>query len=554
MQKQLRSRSACVARSLLVIVTFLITPLVSVAIPSTPLLAAPPAQGATSGTVIAVYETDVLPLEGDVDLQYTLTFFEDGTVELFSDISDGNSFLEYGEYEEAPDGSLTVTLLGIDGEPVEYADPLVIIFIEAEDGALEGIDFDADLFGADELIFYPVEIAETGELDDSDVDDTGEEDTEVDDVEEDLEGTDLDDAEDGDLEALTGAYVSAVLPDFNGGSDQFLTFVLHPDGTLIFTTYYLNGSVPILEVGDWSLIDGDIVLLNATGTFEEAYDEPVAVPFEWDGNTLTTSGITFYRIPSLAEMEESESPLFPAPDDELDDIVGYYESDLLPAASGPGQQYRLTLYADNSFVLESDYLDDLVTEVGSYEVDAETGDVSLTVTGTTAGDYEKDVFLDFEMDEDGSLVFLDPDQALFGEDGLILFPVDLIEDAEADEGLDSLPIDEEDGEVRVFSTTDLPAESDISKIDFYFLEDFSLIMLTTYNDGTLNYELGTWAYEDGDDFIDVSITEGESEEYDPPIDLVFIIMDDGSLIAEDLDADFFGVETLELVAEDILFQ
>jgi uncharacterized lipoprotein NlpE involved in copper resistance len=107
------------------------------------------------------------------------------------------------------------------------------------------------------------------------------------------------------------------------------------------------------------------------------------------------------------------------------DIIGYYQSDVLPAVSSPGLQIALTLYEDGTAEVESDYLNDdpPIREIGEW-VQNDDGSVTLTVIGTLEQDYAEPIELTFDLEDDGALIIPGEAGGPFGAEGLRLAPAD----------------------------------------------------------------------------------------------------------------------------------
>ena len=259
-------------------------------------------------------------------------------------------------------------------------------------------------------------------------------------------------------------------------------------------------------------------------------------------------------------------------------ITGYYESDVLESADSPGLVVGLFLYEDGSAEVTSDYMNDtdIIIEVGTW-TDNGDGTLTLTVTGTTEGDYEAPIELVFEIAEDGSLVIPGEPGGAFGEAGLTLIPTEApteeTEEAtgeatpeatgeETPEATGEAPAGESANDAlalipegaMVFQSDVLPqADGSSVQITLAAAEDGTLWMVSDYlAEGDIVTEIGTWT-EDADGNLVVSLTGqlgagGEADtEYDAPVELVFAVNDDGSLSLVDEGGALFGDGGLTLL-------
>ena len=259
-------------------------------------------------------------------------------------------------------------------------------------------------------------------------------------------------------------------------------------------------------------------------------------------------------------------------------ITGYYESDVLESADSPGLVVGLFLYEDGSAEVTSDYMNDtdIIIEVGTW-TDNGDGTLTLTVTGTTEGDYEAPIELVFEIAEDGSLVIPGEPGGAFGEAGLTLIPAEVptaaTEEAtgeatpeatgeETPEATGEAPAGESANDAlalipegaMVFQSDVLPqADGSSVQITLAAAEDGTLWMVSDYlAEGDIVTEIGTWT-EDADGNLVVSLTGqlgagGEADtEYDAPVELVFAVNDDGSLSLVDEGGALFGDGGLTLL-------
>ncbi len=227
-------------------------------------------------------------------------------------------------------------------------------------------------------------------------------------------------------------------------------------------------------------------------------------------------------------------------------VLGYYQSDVLPAADSPGLQVALILYEDGSAEVYSDYLNDEppIVEVGEW-VENDDGTLTLTVTGTTEVEYQQAISLTFEVAEDGALVVPGEAGGPFGEAGLVLNPAELpVEEAGMGEAMPTeieIPAD-----ASAYQSPILPAlETPGLQITLLLYEDGSLEMISdSLNQEDIVTEVGEWV-ENDDGTVNVTLTGQPGEEYAEPIELVFTRTEDGGLALVD-ESGLFGDEGLTL--------
>lgn len=461
---------------------------------------------------VDVYLSDLLPVATGAGRQVTLTVSVDGSVEMVTDLMNGEPpLVETGEWARSS-GVLTVTLTA--GAEGEYDEPVVYAFQEQDDGSLLLPGEEGGPFGSDGLVLLPTE--EPSEVD------------------------------------ASGVYASDVLPAA-GAPGMLILAILYGDGDAQVSSYYLNGEPPIVEVGSWAANADATITITATGTLDQDYETPTSATFEVSDAGLVAGSVTLRRLPAAGTAAEAGGA--PAP-------VARYQTEVMPAASSPGLQIALTLYDGNSAEMSSDYMNDEApfVDLGTWAEGADNT-LALTLTGNADGPYDPPVEMVFERQDDGSLVAVDYPQEIFGEAGLTLLPLSAEESGDeaagSTQGGEGEPTAEPTGEpeadsgVRigggmVFQSA-LPAASGSGReITLSLLEDGSAIMSTDYrNDQPPVTEFGDWV-RNADGSLTLTLTEGPSGAYAEPIEITFAVNADGSLTATDYDTAIFGDAGLEL--------
>ena len=461
-----------------------------------------------------VYQSEVMPAASSPGLQITLLLFDDNTAAMVSDYrTDDQVVIEVGEWAEQEDGSLLITLTGTMEE--DYAEPVALTFTPQEDDSLALVDEGGVLFGEAGLTLALIRAPTTP-------DDTAAEEPTL-------------DVEFGP----SGAYVSEVIDD-GSEAGQFLVAVLIPDGTAQISFYYQDGQLPSIEIGTWTAVDATEYALTVTGTPDEAYAQPVTVAFAYNPNgtlTLGLGGVTLYPLADItAGATETQEPV----------RIGQFQSAALPAASGPGAQFTLSLYDDFSAEFASDYQNNepAIVELGTWDVN-DADQLEITLTGRADQDYDEPVVLAFAELDDSSLELAAAPEGLFGETGLLLVPLPL-EPAEAEMSgadEDETPItDTAEGAaegaadalaaalLQAYQSEILPAASSPGlQLTLFLLEDGSASLEYDYlNDDEIVVNVGAWLSND-DGTITVTLTRGPNGDFVEPTVLTLEIGDDDNL-------------------------
>lgn len=199
----------------------------------------------------------------------------------------------------------------------------------------------------------------------------------------------------GDLNGDGIEDAAVILAENSGGSGVFiyLAAVVDRDGAPVNAATHLLGDR--VEIKSMTIDNRQIVVNMLTQGPDDPFCCPtleVTVPFGLEGDQLVE------RI----------------------DYAGTYKA-LLPAASSPGRDITLTLNADGTVQLSTDYLNDEapIVEIGTWEANAD-GTATVTLTGRPDGlVYDNPVIITFTL-EDGELTAVVYDVNLYGSEGLRL--------------------------------------------------------------------------------------------------------------------------------------
>ncbi len=277
----------------------------------------------------------------------------------------------------------------------------------------------------------------------------------------------------------TAWYQTDVMPAASSSGMQ-TSLILYDDGSVQMITDYMNGEPPIVEIGTFVDNGDDTITVSLTGQSDRDYNEADVITFAQDGDTLTateydetiygSTGLTFTEQPldevpadesatpeamtddeaaaepamsdtvvltgtegltesaapateaPATEAPATEAPAMeaaePAPFEVPSGALGVYATDVLPAASSPGMQMRLVLFADNSAQMITDYMngESPIIELGQWTGSAD-GVINLSLNGRITGLYDTPVEFVFER-TDAGLNATEYDTAVYGNSGL----------------------------------------------------------------------------------------------------------------------------------------
>lgn len=247
----------------------------------------------------------------------------------------------------------------------------------------------------------------------------------------------------------------------------------------------------------------------------------------------------FVLVALLAAM--LPAALFAAPVAQADDEPLYFVSGTIPAASSPGRQILLTVNADETAILSTDFLndEDPIVEEGTWEADDATQTLTVTLTGNQNGEYDEPTVLVFEVDDEGTLTLdTDASDGSYGSAGLTLFfsedgsqPEESADDespvttAAATDNEAVADQDEEDDATDpsgVYVSNILPAADTPGQVVFMILYPDGVIQADTYylNQEAPISETGTWTMTTDSEVL-VTITGTDEADYDQPQELEF---------------------------------
>lgn len=473
------------------------------------LLAAPPAQTAEP-TIIGFYQSEVIPTGDDSGLQISLTLYEDGSAEAVSDLlTDEPPIVEVGTWEQNDNGSVTLTLTGTKTE--NYAEPVVLVFELDDDGALSIPGVEGGAFGSEGLTLAPTEPPAPETAD---------------------EATETPAATAEPAEEQTAqpqeiqVYLSDLLPVATG-ADRQITLTVNVDGTAEMVTDLMNSEAPVVETGEWARSSG-VLTVTLTANADGDYAEPVVYAFQTqedgslflpgeEGGPFGAEGLT------LAAPEEADAA------NRAVDPTGAYASNILPAADAPGMLMLAILYPNGDAQVSSFYLngEPPIIEFGSWEVGS-----SETITVTATRSLERD------YDEPTSAVFT------VTEEGLVAGSVTLhrVRAAGETDAVEAVP-----APVAMFQTEVMPAASSPGlQISLTLYDDSSAELVSDYmNDDAPFVDVGTWA-EGDDGALILTLTGSADAPSDTPVEIVFDVQDDGTLVAAEYPQEIFGEAGLTL--------
>ena len=111
-------------------------------------------------------------------------------------------------------------------------------------------------------------------------------------------------------DTLENTYIAA-LPAASGGGERLIALHLHNDGTTRMVTDYQSDDPPVVEIGTWQDNGDGTLTVTLTGQEDKAYDEPVVITFEQDGDLLKmveydlalygSEGMTLVRADDVVE-------------------------------------------------------------------------------------------------------------------------------------------------------------------------------------------------------------------------------------------------------------
>lgn len=313
-----------------------------------------------------IWLSNVYPAADADGLITMLALYDNGNVEQFSIYLGKGVIGEIGIWEEDVDNTLSVTITGSQDE--EYTEATTTTYQVVGDTLVDG---------AFVLTLWP----------------------------------EVTPAEMANAIDPAGVYTSNVYPAADAAG-YIALLALYDTGAAEQTTTYL-GKGAITEIGTWvEEIDGAITVTMTAQLDGDEYTEPAVVLYAREGGLLMDGPFTLFK---LEEITPEMMDVMTAPG-----VAAIYESDTLPAASGPGRIITLTLFDDGTLTFDTDYLnaEPVVAEVGTWE-EAADGALTIRISGQGDEEYAEPNVITFEQDGD-RLVAVEYDASLWGSEGLIL--------------------------------------------------------------------------------------------------------------------------------------
>ncbi|MEI2693422.1 MAG: copper resistance protein NlpE N-terminal domain-containing protein [Anaerolineae bacterium] len=250
-----------------------------------------PAAAALPAQFVGVYIAS-LPAADTPGREISVELAADGYVAVISDYLSQAPIVETGTWAGNPNGTVTVTLTAQDGQ--EYFEPQTfLVGLEGDALLVTGESGQVVRFAraAGELAAAEAPAADISEAVTTTTvitDSRGQvitmvEVTQTVTVTAPIEAAPVITEEVG----LANTYL-ALLPAASGGSTRLLALSLFADGTAQWTTEFSGEDTPIVELGTWVDNDDETIAVTLTGNAERAYETPVVVTFQREGDLLKT--------------------------------------------------------------------------------------------------------------------------------------------------------------------------------------------------------------------------------------------------------------------------
>jgi uncharacterized lipoprotein NlpE involved in copper resistance len=318
------------------------------------------------GEVDSVWVSYVYPAADAAGLITVLALYANGNIEQTSLYLTKGVVTEVGEWEEDADGAIAVTVTGTPDET--YAEPNTTTYT---------LDGDTLVDGA--FVLTPWLTVTPEDM---------------------LTAADP-----------SGTYVTNVYPAADAAG-YIVVLSLYANNNVEQTTIYLTKGA-VTEIGVWEMQDDGSIAVTITGSMEEGYEQESVTVYRQSGDMLQDGAFFLFK---LSEISPAMMDAMLAPE-----VVAVFQSDTLPAASSPGRIITLTLYADNTLTMSSDYLNGEapIVQVGVWQED-DDGALTVTLTGQEDTTYDEPIVIVFELDDEGQLVAVEYDESLLGSEGLTL--------------------------------------------------------------------------------------------------------------------------------------
>lgn len=375
----------------------------------------PAALLAQSDDLVGVYESDVIDagVEGSDGLIVTISLFDDGTHETISDFQDGETpDFEQGDWWDNGDGTVTLAFITVGGEL--YDEPAEVVF-EVGDEVLTAPDLTS--YGENGL-----EVFLTGDEPVSQAEDFGVEAT-ADVVAAARAAEGEEEVVDDDVFDVEGVYISDELID-EGGTGAVMAYLTEDGNVQTVFNYFDGASAPIVRVGVWEETEDGLIAITLDqelvidGEDAEAadLDEAEEVELELVNGILVSDEFSLYPLDEISALWSAEEITVEGEDEESGEVetVSFNTS---ADAMEAGQVVVAFASIDGSVVMSVQVTDTEVDTVleGTWE---ETDDGILFSFASDGEGNEIDPPLEvlFEEAEDGSLIGVDFDTDIFGEE------------------------------------------------------------------------------------------------------------------------------------------
>jgi hypothetical protein len=221
-----------------------------------------------------------------------------------------------------------------------------------------------------------------------------------------------------------GVYGSDVYPAADAAGYTVI-LALYENGAAEQTTVYLTKGA-VTEVGEWVEEDDGSITVTLTGLMDEdPYAEPIVATYARDvqNEVLYDDYADLYMLDQI-EMDDmpADASADAGADASVDgSIVAIFESDVLPAADSPGRIVTLTLFDDDTFVLETDFMNDepVFMEYGDWEISEDETTLTIWIMGNDEEEYSEEVVMVFTEAGD-QIMAVEYDESVWGSEGLSL--------------------------------------------------------------------------------------------------------------------------------------
>lgn len=481
----------------LVLLTAIITLVTTIVGGVSPVVAAPIDQ-AEEEAALQVWVSNVYPAASGPGMIALFALYPNQNVEYITIYLSEAVFVETGVWEAGTGGEVTLTLTG--NTERQYDEPHTVLLTPDGDLLTDGV-FD---FHAREVV-TPAAMDALAAGDSDALTDTTVT-SESDDLRNDA--------------APRRVWLSNLYPAADAAGLLTL-LVLYDNGAMEQHAIYLTKGV-ISEVGVWEEDADQMIVVTATGTFDETYREPVTVTYTHGDDMLRDGAFALARWPEVTPQMMANAV----------DPAGVYSSNVYPAADAAGYIAVLALYENGHAEQTTIYLTKgAVSELGTWAA-AVDGSLTVTMTAQLDGDeYRTPAVTQYARD--GEILTDGP---------FMLFKLEEITPAMMDELTTSA--------VRArYQSDTLPAASSPGRI----------ITLTIFDDGTLTFDtdylndepvvmqVGTWE-ENADGTLTITITGTADETYAEP-DVITFATDGNQIVAVEYDEAQWGSEGLTLTEQ-----